>query len=157
MYRVLYSLLSLATIAPLMHYTRALGGILPFFWSGAWAVLQAALWLAALALMWWAEASFRRGGFDMLGLGDALARRDRPHRLVTAGAYAHLRHPMHLAGLVMLWARHLGPADLAVNLVLSAYIVIGSQLEERRLLAMFGDQYRDYQARSPMLGWRLRP
>lgn len=156
-YRVLFSLLSLLTISPLIHYTLALGGILPFFWDGAWIALQLALWLGALALMWWALASFRRGGFDMVGLDDALKGRDRPHRLVTSGAYAHLRHPMHLAGLVMLWARHLSPADLVVNLVLSAYIVIGSQLEEHRLLAMFGHEYRAYQARAPMLGWRFRP
>ena len=43
-----------------------------------------------------------------------------------------------------------------MHLVLTAYFIIGSILEERRLLARFGDAYREYQQRVPMLIPRLR-
>jgi protein-S-isoprenylcysteine O-methyltransferase Ste14 len=35
--------------------------------------------------------------------------------------------------------------------VLSVYIIIGCILEERKLLAEFGDAYRQYQRQVPML------
>ena len=35
--------------------------------------------------------------------------------------------------------------------LITAYILIAIQLEERDLVAMYGDTYRDYQRRVPML------
>ena len=40
---------------------------------------------------------------------------------------------------------------LVTNLVLTAYFVIGAILEERKLVAEFGEEYREYQKRVPML------
>jgi protein-S-isoprenylcysteine O-methyltransferase Ste14 len=40
---------------------------------------------------------------------------------------------------------------LALYLALTVYIVVGSRLEERRLLAEFGQAYGDYRAVVPAL------
>ncbi len=42
-------------------------------------------------------------------------------------------------------------AVLLTNPVLTAYLVIGTFLEERKLVVEFGDQYRQYQREVPML------
>ncbi|MCJ7676604.1 MAG: hypothetical protein MUO35_02640, partial [Anaerolineales bacterium] len=40
---------------------------------------------------------------------------------------------------------------LALNLALTAYILVGSRLEERRLSAEFGEAYDEYRHRVPAL------
>ncbi len=47
--------------------------------------------------------------------------------------------------LIFLWTGNLNIATLTTNLVLSAYIVVGTHLEERKLVIEFGDEYRRYQ------------
>ena len=39
--------------------------------------------------------------------------------------------------------------------VTTAYILIAIQIEERDLIALFGDEYREYRTRTPMLIPRL--
>lgn len=72
--------------------------------------------------------------------------------LVTGGLYRFMRHPLYTFGLLFIW---LSPTltwnTLALNLGLTAYILIGAKLEERKLLVEFGEAYRAYQKRTPML------
>lgn len=50
---------------------------------------------------------------------------------------------------MLLWARDLTDTGLAVNLVLSAYLLVAARIEEHRLLAEFGEQYAQYMAEVP--------
>ena len=154
-YRGWYSVISLASIAPAVWYTWRLGGIWPFFWGGAWLYVQIPLWALAGFVLIWADRTFKKGGFDMIGFGSLTGDSKPGHKLIAGGPYAYCRNPMHLAGLVMLWARHLSAADVAVNVVMSAYIVLGTWLEEKRLAGEFGPEYETYRRQTPMLGWRI--
>ena len=54
--------------------------------------------------------------------------------------------------LVLLWACPDVTADrLLLNGLFTGWIVVGSRLEERDLVREFGDAYRDYQRKVPML------
>jgi protein-S-isoprenylcysteine O-methyltransferase Ste14 len=53
--------------------------------------------------------------------------------------------------VLLLWARDLDPAGLVVSGVLTAYVLVGTLLEERKLVREFGEAYRDYQRRVSML------
>ena len=150
-YRLLYSLFSLVTVLPVVMYIWWLGGIWPFFWPGPWLYLQALLLALGLGLLEWAEHSFRQGGQDLFGWQEAAGGHDKTPALVASGAYAHLRHPMHVAGLILIWSRSLGPADLVTNLVLSAYLILGTWHEERRLRRFFGPAYHEYARRVGLL------
>ena len=52
--------------------------------------------------------------------------------------------------VLLLWARDLDVAALVANGVLTSYIVVGTLLEEGKLVHEFGDVYRNYQGRVSM-------
>jgi protein-S-isoprenylcysteine O-methyltransferase Ste14 len=55
-----------------------------------------------------------------------------------------VRHPWYFLGLVILWTRDMDGVRLVSSLVISGYFVIGSRLEERKLLVYHGERYRRY-------------
>ena len=93
---------------------------------------------------------------EMFGIEQTLAyAKERPSRRPEFNdrwGYAWVRHPIQLGVLIGIWA---SPTMSVTHLVLSVgmtvYIFIGLALEERDLLAEFGETYRDYQRRVPRL------
>lgn len=147
-YRLAYSVFSLMSIYPVLKYSSYLGAIFPVWWPGAWMVLQLAVWAAAVGLLMWASWDFSQGGFDLAGMKTAFDKTPERHRLITAGAYAHMRHPMHVAAFLVVWCRALyGWPDVIISLILSVYIVLGTWHEEARLRHQFGEKYREYASR----------
>jgi protein-S-isoprenylcysteine O-methyltransferase Ste14 len=68
--------------------------------------------------------------------------------LLTSGAYAIVRHPLYSLALILLWLFPImTTGSLAFNLGSTLYILIGSELEERRLMVEFGEEYRRYRSR----------
>ena len=80
----------------------------------------------------------------------------REEKLDTSGIYGATRHPQYFSALLMIWAApamSLTSLMLAVNTTL--YFCIGSYLEERRLVAQFGQRYVRYQRQAPsVFPWR---
>ncbi|MBZ5545690.1 MAG: isoprenylcysteine carboxylmethyltransferase family protein, partial [Acidobacteriia bacterium] len=83
----------------------------------------------------------------------------RATALTIRGPYRWVRHPIYALFLLMVWASPEVTADrLLFNLLWSIWMVAGTRLEERDLAAEFGDGYKEYQRRVPMLvPWSLRP
>jgi methanethiol S-methyltransferase len=68
-----------------------------------------------------------------------------------------VRHPWYFLGLVIIWTREMNAAMLVTAVALTLYLVIGSRLEESKLVATYGDVYRRYRDRVPgllPLPWR---
>ena len=70
--------------------------------------------------------------------------------LDTRGVLKVIRHPWYLGVFLFIWANDLSLKELIVNLILSAYLVIGTFLEERKLVLEFGDKYKEYQGQVSM-------
>jgi len=121
-----------------------------------WLVLACAT--AGFALFLWSVLSLRL--FDPLGLAPVRAhlRGREPHTqpLTVRGPYRQVRHPIYLSILILFWSTPVLTADrLLLNVLWSAWIVVGTLLEERDLAGRFGDSYRSYQKKVPMLiPWR---
>ncbi len=95
-------------------------------------------------------------GFDPLGIRE-LRRHTRdvsPRKAPFSvhGPFRRVRHPFYFLSLVMIWACPNLTADrLLFNFLFTIWIIIGTYLEERDLVAFFGDDYVTYQQQVPML------
>lgn len=69
------------------------------------------------------------------------------HRLEVGGLYGWVRHPMLSAGFLFLLTSGPSQNNLLYLGMYSAYMVIGGYYEEKRLLRIFGDDYRVYRRR----------
>ena len=80
-----------------------------------------------------------------------------PASLVTRGPYCWVRHPLYLSALLMVWSYPDLTLDrLLLNLSFTVWVITGTLLEERNLVATFGAAYRDFQREVPMLiPWRI--
>jgi protein-S-isoprenylcysteine O-methyltransferase Ste14 len=67
------------------------------------------------------------------------------------GLLGIMRHPMYFALILYLWCQTFRMMDIIINMVLTIYVIIGTRLEERKLVLEFGDIYIKYQQEVPML------
>jgi protein-S-isoprenylcysteine O-methyltransferase Ste14 len=74
-----------------------------------------------------------------------------PVELKRSGLLGVVRHPMYLALILYLWCQTFRTIDLVINTLLTLYVLIGTWLEERKLILEFGEAYLEYQRQVPML------
>jgi len=79
-----------------------------------------------------------------------------PEPLVTDGVQSRVRHPLYTAGYLALFASVQDPFSAATAVWASAYLAVGTWIEERRLLGRYGEAYRAYRRRVPAVVPRLR-
>jgi len=75
-----------------------------------------------------------------------------PGPILLVGPYRWVRHPSYFTALVMIWSYPDLTADrLLLNVLFTVWIILGTVLEERDLIAVHGEEYRTYQRAVPML------
>ena len=151
-YRLFFNGVALVTLIPLAAYSGALEGR-PFFrWQGPWLGLRYAL-MACGGLL------FLAGGRhyslkQFIGIsqlrGASSGGLAKGGGIDSTGVLGLVRHPWYTGLVLLLWARDLDAVRLVVSSVLTTYIVVGTLLEERKLVHEFGDTYARYQARVSM-------
>ncbi|MFC1960214.1 methyltransferase family protein [Chloroflexota bacterium] len=125
---------------------------IPAPWSGGLFILQSAA-LLALTL-----AVLQADPLRFAGVRQALAyfRHEPlplpPEKLQIGGFYNLVRHPLYLFSLLLLWPTPV-MTDTFLGFAIGAtlYFVVGSRLEEKRLVAEFGHSYIAYQKSVPWL------
>jgi methanethiol S-methyltransferase len=114
-------------------------------------------WLALLgqagALAGMVYAVWLTGAWHFLGLRQiAGGTGDASGRLVLAGLYRVVRHPIYTLGLVVMWLTPRMTVNVfALFAAFTVYIVIGTFFEERRLVREHGENYREDRRRVPRL------
>jgi protein-S-isoprenylcysteine O-methyltransferase Ste14 len=112
------------------------------------------LFLVAVGGFYWGSSTL--GSFDPFG-GRAIIKhlrsaKPKPMPFTVKGPYRWVRHPLYFFTLLMIWTSPYLTADrLLFNVLWTAWLVVGSILEERDLVETFGDEYRQYQSEVPML------
>ena len=124
-------------------------------------LMRAIFLLAVVGFNWGTRAL---GGFDTFGLNPILqylrgTDQPPPMPFTIRGPYRWVRHPLYFFCMVMFWSCPDMTTDrLIYNVLWTIWVVIGTILEERDLVSDFGETYRDYQRKVPMLiPWRIRP
>jgi protein-S-isoprenylcysteine O-methyltransferase Ste14 len=149
-YRVSYNLIALLTLLPVLAVPAANPGRLLYRLPWPWTAL--ALTGQGLALFSLAAGLLQTDAWHFLGIRQISQAEPQTPRLIVTGLYRWVRHPLYTAGLVFIWLTPILTINLLVlNLGLTLYILVGSHLEERRLLAEFGPAYAAYQAQTPRL------
>lgn len=149
--RSVYVLVASAQLALICWQWRPLPG--PALWStSGWAAGA----LVAVQLLGFGIAlvsTFLLDHFELFGLRQAFGRSaSGPPTFRTPWLYRRVRHPLYLGLVIALWAA----ADMTIGRLvlaggLTLYVLLGARLEERDLVAAFGDDYRRYQRDVPMI------
>lgn len=152
--RSTYVLASSAALILLFWLWRPLPGSV---WHVAEPAGRASLYAVA-GIGWFTvlAGTFMINHFDLFGLRQVwLALRGRgysglPFR--TTLLYRVVRHPLMLGFLIAFWATpDMSAAHLLFACATTGYILLALQLEERDLIAAYGETYREYRRRVPML------
>jgi protein-S-isoprenylcysteine O-methyltransferase Ste14 len=145
--------------------------LLLLFWQ--WRPIPQVVWevanpnfavvIAMVSLVGWVlvfTSTFIINHFELFGLSQVtnhLMNKEAPAaRFRTPLLYKFVRHPIYLGFIIAFWAAPvMTVGHMLFAAVTTVYILLGIWLEERDLIDMFGDQYREYRQRVSMLiPWR---
>jgi protein-S-isoprenylcysteine O-methyltransferase Ste14 len=120
--------------------------------------LRAVFFLAIASVLWALSVGFIVLYRLQANVDDLRGSVPQPAPLITHGPYRWVRHPLYLSALLLLWSYPDLTLDrLLLNLLFTVWVIAGTLLEERKLVASYGEEYRSYQRKVPMMSpWRIR-
>jgi protein-S-isoprenylcysteine O-methyltransferase Ste14 len=154
-YRLFYVILSTLLILPIFYLSAQLNDKVIITYIPPWSYIRIALSSLSILVFFWAflidydvlsfigiRQIFDSGKKSTSISGEGI-RKD--------GLLGIVRHPMYFAVLILIWCQTFRMSDIMVNTILTAYIFIGTMLEEKKLILEFGESYIQYQHEVPML------
>jgi len=149
-YRALYNAIAVVALLPVLWLVHATPGANLWQWQGAWAWLANGIALIALLCFFASTRAYDMGEF--MGLRQLAQRHSEEVQTFGLSVFhRYVRHPWYSFGLMLIWTRDMNAPHLVSAVAITAYLVIGSWLEERKLVARYGEKYRGYMARVPGL------
>lgn len=139
-YRLIYSLISFPLFIPayLVWATYSKSSPLIYTIPDDLYPLLILIRLGALGLFGY--AALQTDVLEFIGI-----KREKKKSLIMSGPYAIVRHPLYLAGiLILITNMKMTQLDLLAVLLISGYCIVGAFIEEKRLLFVYGDEYRKY-------------
>ena len=158
--RLVYVMASSLSLGVLFLWLRTLPEESIWAWTGWWqAVRVVGLFEAALLFYLGSRAYDGRAFLGLRQVADQAAGRpiSRP-ALSTDGILGMVRHPWYTASLILLvFGLPYTDVNLVWRAVFIAYFLVGTELEERKLIAELGERYLEYRRQVPRYFPSLRP
>ena len=152
LYRLAFNGLSVLLLLPILWQLFQHPGPMLWHWNGIWAWLANGLALAALAGFVISLKSYDSGEFIGLRQWTSRTRHvEDQERFHLSWFHRHVRHPWYFFSLILIWTRDMDAAMLLSGVMLTLYLIVGSWLEERKLLVYHGTAYQRYMERVPGL------
>ncbi len=150
--RIVYVLFSTASLALLFVWLRTLPNQMLWDWPGWWAWVRWAGMAEAMLLFWLGSRCYN--GRTLLGLTQmrafAAGREPKQPRFTTKGILGVIRHPWYTGTIVfMAFCLPVTDVNLVWRLVFVGYVLIGTELEERKMLRELGETYAEYRRQVP--------
>jgi methanethiol S-methyltransferase len=147
-YRLTYNALASLLILPILWLTYHDSGVTLWHWQGAAAWLANGLALAALFGFWFSLKHYDMQEFlGLRQLQHNVQKVEDQEHFHLSPFHRYVRHPWYFFGLVLVWTRDMSITTLISSVAITLYFMIGSRLEEKKLLVYHGDIYRRYMAR----------
>jgi protein-S-isoprenylcysteine O-methyltransferase Ste14 len=151
-YRLLFNLLALLLLVPPLALMWWLAGEPLWRYQGLGDLLRFALMgMSAAGFVWSLRYYDGREFIGLRQLSQGLREIEDQERLHISPLHRFVRHPWYSLGLVLVWTQEMDQARLLSAVMISGYLIIGSMLEERKLLVYHGERYRRYRERVPGL------
>lgn len=153
--RSTFVLISGLVLFLLVNQWQPMGGVIWTVEAGS--VLYYAIYVLFFA--GWAIlfiSSFLINHFDLFGLRQTfLELQNKPYtqlQFKVISFYKYVRHPLYFGMLLGMWATPImSVTHLLLAIAITVYVVIGTLFEEKDLVRDFGNTYKAYQAKKPML------
>jgi protein-S-isoprenylcysteine O-methyltransferase Ste14 len=157
-YRLLFNAIAIALVLVPVGLTHYFQGEYLWRWRGLAWWLGNGLALAAVLGFLWSLRYYAGGEFSgWRQWRHRIHTVEDQERFTISPLHRFVRHPWYFFALVIIWTRDMEPALLVTAAAVSLYFIIGSRLEERKLLVYHGDAYRRYREKVPglvPLPWR---
>ncbi len=154
-YRLSYSLFAAISLGAVIYYQFSITSILLWRPPVIIQVIAVAAGVAGIIIM---LATIRKYFFSLSGV-DVFFKKQAPVALQVNGLNAYMRHPLYSGTLLFVLSWFLWQPLLSNFISCTAvflYTIIGTYIEEKRLLKIFGDEYKNYIARVPMFIPKIR-
>ena len=155
-YRLFFVIIATITLLPYAGLIIWLPDSRLYVISSPWIYLT--LFIQGLALIGLALSPLQTRLISFVGI-DVLLRPNQPvvsKKLNTSGVYRLVRHPIYTFTFLFLWFMPLMTWNLLALIIgLTLYTLIGSVFEEQKLVTTFGNEYSEYQKRTPAFLPRL--
>ncbi|MDJ0805762.1 MAG: hypothetical protein QNJ78_02925 [Gammaproteobacteria bacterium] len=149
-YRLIFNGLAVILLVPPLAFMWHLSSERLWHWQGISTWIAYGLAGSALLGFIWSLKFYDLGEF--LGLRQAREQiqdvQDQEGFQISP-LHRFVRHPWYSLGLVLLWTQEMDPARLVSALAISLYFIVGSYLEEKKLLIYHGERYRRYRQLVP--------
>ena len=152
-YRLIYNLLAIILLLPIIYFHISMGSKKLMEDSIFNQLLGGIMMFSGIFVTY---LSFKN--YDIKEFIGTDFQSKKQSELTTEGLSEFVRHPLYVGILLFIWGSFgffATESYLTTALFSSIYIRIGIYFEEKKLVEVFGKQYKDYQKNVPMLIPRL--
>ncbi len=156
-YRLFYNLFAVVTLALILLYQFSFTSSLIFVPNSITKIAGSTITLIGVLIMGICIAKYFKQESGFLWMNPEMA--TQKTELHISGIHNYIRHPLYLGTFVFIWGLFvLFPflTNLVAVSIITIYTLIAIPFEEKKLIAEFGDDYKEYQQKVPMIIPKLK-